>query len=265
MSKFIKFLLSFIESVLITIIVILGIIKWTVYSPSYFKNILASNNYYEKVSNDISDATLDYNVSSGLASSILNDLYTIDDVKEDINYYVDNYYLGNKITINSDKITTKLKENIDNYLLEYDVSIKSMEDINSYILEVGEIYTNKITLYGLLDGYAKTFKTLGTYINILIGVTFISLIINTLVLKKLKATYGASTIMASGLMLLFIRFVIFSEIEVTNLVIISPMFSQVVIEIYTNICNLTVRCAILLIVIGLLILLMKNNKEEKGV
>ena len=264
-KKVINFLLSFITSLLLAIVVLLLIIKWTVYNANFLKNTLDKNNYYELLMEDIDEEIMDYNTSSGIPNDVLKGLYTIDDIKSDVNNFIDNYYLGKSVTINNESIMQKLKENIDNYLLEHDVSITSDDNIDSYISEIGKIYTQKIGLYSLLNKYASTFKTFGSSINIMIVITFIGLIINTLILRKIKTTYGASIIIASGLILLFIRFIIFSEIEVTSLVIISQYFSKVIIEIYKSICNLTVISGALLIILGLIMQVIENILRIKRI
>lgn len=264
-KKVINFLLSFITSLLLAIVVLLLIIKWTVYNANFLKNTLDKNNYYELLMEDIDEEIMDYNTSSGIPNDVLKGLYTIDDIKSDVNNFIDNYYLGKSVTINNESIMQKLKENIDNYLLEHDVSITSDDNIDSYISEIGKIYTKKIGLYSLLNKYASTFKTFGSSINIMIVITFIGLIINTLILRKIKTTYGASIIIASGLILLFIRFIIFSEIEVTSLVIISQYFSKVIIEIYKSICNLTVISGALLIILGLIMQVIENILRIKRI
>lgn len=266
MSNFkiiVNFILSFITSVLLAILVLLIIFKCTVFSPSYVKNLLSNNDYYQLLKNNIDEEIKDYNVSSKIPNDVFNNIYSLNDIECEVNNFIDNYYLGRVDAINEEGIKTKLTDNINSYLLEHNLRFTDSGDINSFIYDIIKIISNNINLYNLLNNYADTFKSIGDVINILIVIAFIILFINTLVLKKIKTTYGATIIMASSLILLFMRFIIFNEIEVTSIAIISNEFSKIIIEIYKSICNLTVIWAIVFLAISLIMLIIRRNKEEK--
>jgi len=257
-----KYLFSFLFFLSSLILILLLIIKFSVFNKDYLLNTLNENNYYESINNEIKEEMEDFITSSGFSKEILDNIYTKEDVTNDINLYIDSLYLGNKLILNKENINKKLKENIDNYLKENNVDVVNNNDIDSFISEVVDIYKDEIMLYNTLDSFINSFNKISNILNygiiILLVITIILFIVNI----KFRSYY-LSSFMSVGLILLFLRMVIYEKIDVINILIVSEEFSLILKNIITLIGTLLLKFGIIFIIIGLVLMLVIKCQQEK--
>ena len=261
------YLVNFILAVLLFLLVSTILIKNNVFNKENVEKVLVNNNYYEKVSNTILEDMQNYMVSSGLPESILNDIYSDVDVKNDVNTFINNIYLGKKTKVNNDKLTDKINSNINNYLTEHNMTITDQKSLKLFVQDLNKIYNNNIYLYNMVNGFINLFAKLNKVINIVIYILIVSIIILLIInIFILKNEYFGSIFMASGFILIFIKMLILDAIMFKNILIISPEFSEIIKIIYESIENDIIITSISLIIIGLLIsfiMSITRNKELK--
>ena len=264
-----NYLLGFILCILITLLVTILILKYSIYNDKYLKRVLVNNDYYTKVYNESLEEMKDYMISSGLEEEVLNDIYSKETVKNDIDNYIDNYYKGKVIEINTEDIKSKLTKNINSYLKNQNVDVTNREELNLFIEDIGNIYSKEIKVYNYLDKVINIFNKVGSLLNKIIIIDTLLLII-VICLMKFKISSG---IMASGITLLFIRFTTYDSLDASNVEIITSSFSEVFRSVFYSIGNMILIVSICLIVIGLIINIIesidykkeKKSKKKKGV
>ena len=259
------YLLGFVCSLIVSLLTILVILKFTIYNSSYVYNLVNKNDYYNKVSLDIREEMENYMVSSGFLESILDDIYTIDDVKKDINNYLDDLYLGQKTNVDKEKIESKLNDNIDKYLKESNLSVINEDDIKSFVSDISSIYEKEVTLYHTFDSFLSSFAKINKLINIGIIVSVVLVIVLfVVILKGLKTISIGSSFIAASLILIFIRFVIVEKVDIENILLITENFSDILQIILLNIRKLLLISGIILAVLGFAIIVSTSyNKKMK--
>ena len=270
-AKFIlSYIFGFIASTLISILVILLIGKFTILNIKYVESVLVKNNYYKEVYKGAYEEIENYMVSSGLEDVVLDKIFSENDIKRDINNYLEALYRGESYKVDSSFLNKKLSENIDNYLVSNNFDVEDRHELDLFISDVCNIYEKEVTFYG-------SFKLLNKYINfgidningLIILVSELS-IICILTILILGNNVISSSIMSSGLILLFIRVMIYEKVDIKNIMIISNYFSESLKYILVRIGYDLLASSILLIVIGLIISIIefvgkRKFKLEKGV
>lgn len=260
------YLVGFIFSCLLALLTILFISKNFIYNKNYIKNLLEKNNYYETVANEIEDSMKSYMISSGLQEEILTNIYTKDDVKKDINLFIDNTYKGEITKLNKDNIKNNLNKNIDDYLDKHNVKISDKKLLKEFVDDMINIYKDEITLFGTANSVINIFSRIGNYLNIFIIVSIAIILILIILSKIFKFQYIKSSFLASGIILLFIRFVIYDKIDVKNILIITEYFSKVLNIVLEKIGSLLLIWGIIFIIFGLIVSIINSyslNALEK--
>ncbi len=270
-AKFIlSYIFGFIASTLISILVILLIGKFTILNIKYVESVLVKNNYYKEVYKGAYEEIENYMVSSGLEDVVLDKIFSEKDIKRDVNNYLEALYRGESYKVDTSFLNKKLSENIDNYLVSNNFDVEDRHELDLFISDVCNIYEKEVTFYG-------SFKLLNKYINfgidningLIILVSELS-IICILTILILGNNIISSSIMSSGLILLFIRVMIYEKVDIKNIMIISNYFSESLKYILNRIGYDLLASSILLIVIGLIISIIefvgkRKFKLEKGV
>lgn len=248
------YLFSFVTILLIVSLSLLFIFKYTVFKKSYIENILIKNNYYTDVYNDIYSDMEDYMMSSGLPEDILNGIFSEKELKKDINTFLNNVYLGKKTVLDTNYIKERLNKNIDDYLKSNNVEVTNDTDLDSFVDELIKIYNNQVCLYKTIDGFVGLVSKASNMLNKAIIICSVSLLIVALItIILLKVKYIDSILIGSGIILLFIRFLIYEKIDVENIIIVSNNFSKVLKSILIKIGNIIFNYAIIFIIVGLLL------------
>lgn len=257
------YIISFFLTILLVILFLLGIMKTTVLNENYVIKIFEKNNYYKLISDKIKENMEDYMRSSGLDKEILDNLFTEEDVKNDVKKYLDKIYKDEKIEFNDSILKEKLTKNIEELLAKQNLVITDKNAIDSFVSEMVKIYQNETNLYNLVDDYIEPFQKVINISNIaFIGILIISILLLILVILMKIHCLGTVTL-ASGLMLIFVRFVIYEKIDFKNLLIISDEFSKILNKILTNIANLIAIYAGIFIVLGLILALAESFMAVK--
>ena len=256
------YLLGLTLMLLIATLTICVISKTTFLKSNYIKKTLAKENYYQKVNDEIIINMKNYMTSSVLPDSILEGLFSLEQVKQDINNYIDNLYQGNKYKISTD-IKTKLKANIEKYINNYDVTITSEESVKSFIEDINKIYEKEIILYNRLDNYISYLPKINNIVNIIFIISLICLFLNLLGLKKLRYNHINASIIACGLVLIFIRFVLLNKIDISYISIITDNFSEIIKAIIYEFLEKLTYFSIFYLILGLFFMVFAIFKQKR--
>ncbi len=247
------YLFSFLSVLLIVCVVLMLIIKFTVFKKGYISNILYKSNYYITLQTNIIEDMEDYMMSSGLPEEILDKIFTEEELKRDVNIFIDNLYLGKKTNLDTNYIRERISQNISDYLKNNNVEVTNDTDLESFKDELIKIYNNQVCLYKTLDGFVGMVKKANNLLNKATIIVSVLLLIVLILTILCKVKYFDSIFISVGIILIFIRFLIYEKIDVENLLIISDNFSKVLKSLLIKIGNIMFNCSIIFIVVGLLL------------
>lgn len=257
-------LLLMISTLLVFSLTLLLLLNNTGLKANYIIKIFDKNNYYEVLHEDIKTEMLYYTVQSGFSDDIIDDTFTIDEVATDVNKVIKNAYKGKDTEIDTKKFEERLDTKIDNYITEKNFKIANKEELYQFTIEMAKIYVNKIKM----SSYISQIGKLITKINKIIDKTLIyltvllviSLIIN-LIFFKLKKI--GVILFANSLLLIVIRIAITSLIPIKNIFIYNDLVSGVVKNIINNGLHYVMILAIIYFVIGVIVIVINNEKMKK--
>ena len=210
----------------------LNIFSKTILNQSYILSQLEEEKYYENVYYQIQNSFEGYIGPSGLEETILNGIYSKDKVKQDIINVVNYIYTGKNYEINTEEIQVNLSNNINESLLNYNLSEEEKKSIVQFEEEIINEYKKQITHSQYFDKLANYIPkiienvliikiAMGVIGFLIIGILFF---INKKNFVKFMITIIIS-VLGSGLFLLFAKFWTTSKIEISNITILSDSFS----------------------------------------
>ena len=93
-------------------------------------NKLEEIEFYEQISREVKIGFEDYIYQSGLPEDTINDLYTINDIRNDVNSIINNIYDGEEITLSDEKIKSNLREKINLFVQKENRKLDAEEENN---------------------------------------------------------------------------------------------------------------------------------------
>ncbi len=244
----------------------LNIFSKTILNQSYILSQLEEEKYYENVYYQIQNSFEGYIGPSGLEETILNGIYSKDKVKQDIINVVNYIYTGKNYEINTEEIQVNLSNNINESLLNYNLSEEEKKSIVQFEEEIINEYKKQITHSQYFDKLANYIPKIienvliikiemGVIGFLIIGILFF---INKKNFVKFMITIIIS-ILGSGLFLLFAKFWTTSKIEISNITILSDSFSKVISNILREILCKWNLYGIILSIVSIILLIIFNN------
>ena len=261
-----RIFLGFISSLLLLALILCIILKLTVFNKSYLLETIDNSNYYELTTEEIQKDMENSLLSSGLDKSVLNNLVTKADVKNDVINLVDSIYSGNSFKLSTDEITEKLNSNIDEFLKKNNITITDKKSLETYTNKITKVYEDEIGLYGYLNDYVSKFVKIGNIILILIPILTLLILINICIIRfKLDGKYSGVITFSSALMLIYIKIYILEKIDIQNLLVISKSFSSVIKKVLTDINDYILFGALILIIISLMLNIINSFRKKRRI
>lgn len=271
MKKVISYILSFILVLMLLSLCLLAILKSTILNEEYLISKLEEANYYERMNGEIIEQFKNYTIQSGLSDDVLENLFTEDKLKQDINNVIDSIYTGKELEISTSEIRENLKENIlaevekegktvdfeDEAMVEYLKAIESAYESQvsystSTINSIGSTFEKIISL-------AKTAQTI--LVTVIVVVAILLIAINIKVIFGLN--YIAISGMASGLFILVSRIMLEHSTDLKNIMVINQATSNVIQLIINDVLTKITIIGVILLVIGLVFSVIYNLLHKK--
>ena len=262
-KKIICYILGFIFTILLVLLVILGILKSTALSEYSVKKTLDKSNYYALISDKIKDNMKDYMMSSGLDEEILNDLFTEEDVRSDVNKYLDKLYQDSKVEFDGTKLKEKLINNINESLKKNNLQVSDQKAIDSFVEEMVKIYQKETNLYNLIDNFTDSIQKVNNLLGIVAIIMLVICIIIFITIVLMKVRCFGSITLGVGILLFYVRFAIYEKVDFENILILSKEFSDILTMILIKIANYLNAFAIGFLVLGLVITLVETYITRK--
>ena len=271
MKKAISYVLSFVLVLMLLSLCLLAIVKSTILDEKYMISKLEEANYYERMNGEIIEQFKNYTIQSGLSDGVLENLFTEDKLKQDINNVINSIYTGEALEISTSEIRENLKENI---LAEVEKEGKTVdfedEAMEEYLKAIESAYESQVSYststinsigstFGKIISLAKTAQTI--LVTVIVVVAILLIAINIKVIFGLN--YIAISGMASGLFILVSRIMLEHSTDLKNIMVINQATSNVIQLIINDVLTKITIIGVILLVIGLVFSVIYNLLHKK--
>ena len=257
-KKIISNILLFLETIFLFLIIVLSVLKITTTDKNIIKK-MEKTNYYEKLYNETMENMVYITRRTGFTSKILNDTFSIEDIKRDTNKYVESIFNDKAIEINveslKENIETNLEKNIEDENLEIDSNIKK-----EYVNKITSTYKNEIRLMKEYNNISKDLKNKLSFIKTLLILSIVDLIVLIIINKKIFNKKEYYIICFSNALALMITDIIV-RIYLKRIFIYNDSITQVFNLVIKK--GIHINSLVWLILIALGIITNKYIKEEK--
>lgn len=254
-------ILSFLLIILIAMSIVINILQDKILNKDYILSKMEENQVYLQVSREVNNGFENYIYQSGLPEDIIKDLYTEDTIKNDVNSFINALYDGTEIQISDSIIRETLDKRINEYLVSENKTLneqgkKNVEKFEDLIVNE---YKNNVNAYGslyktgheFLDKLEQVIQKIKFIPIILIIAFIIFLIINNLKNLLLTINYACISLLSLGILIKIGVSIIFSKINIDNILFITKALSNLLINISKEILYICSDYANLFIVIGI--------------
>lgn len=271
MKKAISYVLSFVLVLMLLSLCLLAIVKSTILDEKYMISKLEEANYYERMNGEIIEQFKNYTIQSGLSDEVLENLFTEDKLKQDINNVIDSIYTGKELEISTSEIRENLKENI---LAEVEKEGKTVdfedEAMEEYLKAIESAYESQVsystsTINSIGSTFEKVISLAQTAQIIVIVVTIVIAVL--IIILNIKQIFGlnylAISSMASGLFILIAKFLLGQSTDLKNIMLINQATSHVIQLVIEDFLAKVTIAGVVLLIIGLIFSIIYNLLNKK--
>ena len=264
-KNIISIILAFLLMLSILLTVALQIVSSTILNKDYIFGKLDEANYYNNVYEQIKDSLAGYIGPSGLDEEVLENIYTREQVKEDINLIINNIYENKDDKINTEDIKEKLQNNIEASVGSGLLTKENKKSIEDFIDKIADEYVQNIShdpyfeKLGIIMNKAK--DIVGKVDGIIIFVPIIlAVVILLLNIKQISSAirFISISILTSGLIGIALKLFIETKINISNILIINDSFSEVIKNVINSILN-NINTMSIIGIIGSIVLIVLTN------
>ena len=274
-KKIITYIIALILSVLFISSILIYLLSSTILSKDYVLDKLDETNYYEQVYELVESNFENYIQQSGLDEDVIENIVTEDKIKEDTKQILTNLYDGANEEISTEEIAEQLNANIEESLEDRDLTSDEEEAIKSFVQTICDEYEDTIihtkyeeeinNIYQKIINYKKYAVQV---LSITIGILLVVLIImnHRAIYRSVKAV--AISLLTNGILLLITNFYINSNLKIQTITILNNAFSEVIVNILTEIMSKILTYGWILTVIGVLLIIVSNlthNLRKYGI
>ena len=271
MKKAISYVLSFVLVLMLLSLCLLAIVKSTILDEKYMISKLEEANYYERMNGEIIEQFKNYTIQSGLSDEVLENLFTEDKLKQDINNVIDSIYTGKELEISTSEIRENLKENI---LAEVEKEGKTVdfedEAMKEYLKAIELAYESQVSYStSTINSIGSTFEkviSLAQIVQIIVIVVTIVIAVLIIILN-IKQIFGlnylAISSMASGLFILIAKFLLGQSTDLKNIMLINQATSHVIQLVIEDFLAKVTIAGVVLLIIGLIFSIIYNLLNKK--
>ncbi len=241
---------------------ILNILSKTIFSQEYTIDMLEKSNYYANIYSQIKSDFRNYIYQSGLDESVIDDIITPDEVKDDTKKIISGLYNGLHEDINTDKIAERLNSNIDKSLEGRKIDSKTREQINVFVNQITTQYKETMTKTEyenqIYKYYSKAEKIidLGKKASIILAVILGIIIIITYFRKVFKnVAYIGTALFSTGLAYIIMESYITQKVQIENLTILNDAITLFLREYILSIMEKIATYGWIYLAIGLVLIL----------
>ncbi len=256
-----SYILGLLLSITIALVVIMLILKFSIFNSSNLKKELNNINYYDSIYNEIVEGMKDYVAPTGLPDNIIDGIINKEKVTIEINNYIDSIFKGKNYEVKVQGISESVKNNIDTYLKEYNVAMDETNEFDLFVKDIENVYINEIKLYKVLDKYVSFYPRIYNYMNKGLVIFSVLLVIIMVLLIIVNYRMISTSFMSSGIILILLRIFIIEDIDINNISLFNEYFSTFIRNILSYFSHNILIFGICLSLFGLFLsLFMSKNK-----
>ena len=263
-KKNIGFLILFIESILLFIATSIGVLRLTILDKNYILKKMNSLNFYSKQYEEIKKEMSYYTNQSGFEDDILDDIFTIKDVKKDVTKVIENTYQNRKTTIDTTKIRERFKTKIDQFIIDNNYQEVNEEELNNFILKMESIYSDENKFMNYVDKITvlPKLKTITTEVSL---ISILVLIMLVVINKKIFHRKNYSVIFfTSSFLFLFANIYVYNHIDIKHLYLYNDIVAELIKAIANDLQTIGIIIPVVYTIIGLILSIFTkvNHKKE---
>lgn len=248
-----KYIIEFLMGITISLLAITLILKFTILKEDYLLNKLEENNYYEELFNNIKEEMSYYVTQTGFDNNILDNVFTKEDVKNEVNKVITSLYNDKEVSIDTSIIKEKLNTNIDNYLKNTNKEVDK-NSLDIFINQITDVYSSSLTFVENLNEYTSYINIINLVLNILLIATIIILILLSLYIIFVSKEIPFDTpLITLGILMIITNFLIKSYIDIDNIMFYNESISLIIKETIKDILSKINLTGIIGITLGIII------------
>ena len=252
------YIIELIMALFVLLLMALLIFKYTIYNNEYIKDVFEKHNYSENISKDIKNDMKNNIIPTQLPESVLDNIYTEDELKETINSLIDKVY--------TNKLSDNLRNNIDKYIKDNNINVDNNESVNKIVVQMTDIYKSKITQSNIFNKVQKIISKTSKYIDLVIIISIVSLLLLFIISLFLKREYNISlNLLIASFMDIIITIFIKSNININKIKIWDDTVSDILHDIINNMFKISSITVLIFIIVSILLILITKDKKSKKV
>ena len=276
--KKIKIIISYLITILLSIslstLIFIIVLNSNILNKTYITNTINDSKYYETLKKSIDDSLSELTPQSGFNDEILDNIYTINDLKKETKLIINSIYNNKKYNPNKEYIKRRLEDNINKFIENNNINItnKAKKQIEKFENTIIEAYYNQISYSNSIINNIRT--KVNKLNNIIQPVTYvlISLIIVLLIILFIInhieiIEYIYMTLIISSTLLLIPKVFEYNELNLSKKTVLNNHINIIVREVLNNIYDKLQIYSIIFIIIGILLLITNiiilSKKQKK--
>lgn len=274
-EKFVRFLygiLAFVLALFFIVFSMTTMIKATVFNSNFLSDVLNNSAYYVDLCDEITDNLVDIGNASGLNKSFFDNFVDEVMVREDVQSYIESFYNGEKLVVNTDNFQRSLRDAIEKYEKQKGINPKTVseESINYFVKEATKIYINniEITYFNMIQKDAMEWSAKMLIYAIVSGVAAVAImcfIFFSNKWKHLAVKYFYYATASSGLFIMLIPTALIASGMLSKVAILSRSLN----DLYTACVNaLLMNMYIIsgiLIVLSVVLVIIHNHLRKRAI
>lgn len=263
-KRIIGYVFLFFSSILLFLISFLCILKFTVLSKSYVFDKIDEVDFYSKSYDEVIREMSYYTNQSGFTDDFLNDIFSVSDIKRDINSVVSNLYIGKSIDVDVSNIESKFSNKILTYISDNNYKEVNKSELDSFVDKMISIYKDEVSFMGYTSKISPFVPKVISLVNEALCIFSLMFIVLVIINKKVfhRKSYGVLFFTCSFLFV-FLDIYIFSHIDVSNLFIYSDVVSDLVKSIISDLFGISLFVIFIYFIMGILFSFFRKSVKRQ--
>ena len=279
----INIIVSFLIIFAVIICILLNILNTKILNKDYILQKMSETEFNLQIAREVEAGFEKYIYQSGLPEDTIQNLFTEDMIEKDVNTLVNALYDGTEISLSSEEVKTNLDNKINQYIQSQNMNLNEQgknniikfEDliVNEYINNINvsnKLYENG---YEIISEVKNINNKIGNIPLIILVVLIVIMIIVNLKDLLLAINFLGISSLTIGILFKMSTSIIFSSVEIDDLVLITKSISNLIISILkenlykiSDYGNIFIICGITVILISVILrninfTIGKNNKK----
>ena len=233
-----------------------ALIRFTAFNPAFMTDSLNESRYYADLCDEVKDELVYIGDASGLDREFFDEFVDELMVREDVQSYVDAFYSGKKLEVDTSNFEKQLRSAIEAYEIGKGINTEKVnqDSVDYFVKEAAKVYSGRIRVSYLSILQDRVRRNTPKYtilmlvlVAIAVGIILLMLFTERWKHKAVRRIYYSFT--AAGLVMLLIPIVVFASglIDKINFVRLSAK------EMYVTLLN-TFFSDVLTIAVTLLVI-----------